>query len=330
VERATDTTDKAIAKKVLADIKDDIDRGRFATSKDTTFASAALSYLRRGGDATFLKPLVEHFGDKPLKLMQQKDVDEAALKLYPNNAPASHNRQVYTPVSAVMNDAGFPYLLTTDGGQKKMRRPRGAKGKRRTCWLQPPQAFAILHAARNRAERLNSDAADRFAVLLVFLLYTGVRISEALRVQFKDLELDRGFCWIADTKNGEPRAVHLPVQVVDELATLEPSRDVRTDPSMIFGRTARARDLYETFREVCAAAGVVVPRRVGFHIFRHTWATWMRRYAGLDTAGLVATGAWKSRESASVYEHIDSTEEARKSDLLPVNGRNTGTRLKVV
>jgi hypothetical protein len=43
----------------------------------------------------------------------------------------------------------------------------------------------------------------------------------------------------------------------------------------------------------------------------------MRRYAGLDTSGLVETGAWRDRTSAARYEHLDSTEEAKKADLLP-------------
>jgi integrase len=329
VGRATGTDDKAVAKKILADIKDDIERGRFASSKDTTFQSAALSYLRRGGDKTFIKPLVKHFGTKVLKLMTQEDIDEAAVKLYPNNSPASHNRQVYTPVSAVMKAAGFPFVRTAEGGQIKMQRPKGAQGTPRLRWLRPPEAFAIFQAARNRAEREGTDAADRFAVLLIFLCYTGARISEALRVEFKDLELDRAFCYCGVTKNGQPRAVHLPQQVVDELATLEPPKDPRNS-SQVFGRTTRARDLYMWFREVCAAAGVHVPPRLAFHIFRHTYAAWMRRYGGLDTSGLVATGAWRSRASASIYEHVDTSEEARKSDMLPIGGRRTGATLKVV
>ncbi|MDF2994506.1 MAG: integrase [Xanthobacteraceae bacterium] len=57
---------------------------------------------------------------------------------------------------------------------------------------------------------------------------------------------------------------------------------------------------------------------VTFHTFRHTWATWMRRYAGLDTRGLVGTGAWRDHASAERYQHVEVTEEARKADLLPV------------
>jgi integrase len=318
VDRATGTVNRKDAAKILAAVKEEIKRGAFATPQDATFASAALSYLRRGGDKTFLKPLVDHFGNKPLKLITQEDVDAAAVALYPRNTAASHNRQVYTPVSAVMKDAGFPFLHRLDGGQVKMRRPAGAQGKPRERWLKPPEAFAILAAAQSRALRLRTDAALRFAVLLPFLLYTGLRISEALRVRPEDLELDRGYCFVGHTKNGQPRAVHLPEHVVNALRALPVSH------GLVFGRMARASDLYAAFREVCKAASVHVPPRLGFHIFRHSYASWMRRYAGLDTSGLVATGAWKSRESASVYEHADASEEAKKADLLPFRGRNEG------
>ena len=63
---------------------------------------------------------------------------------------------------------------------------------------------------------------------------------------------------------------------------------------------------------------IFLPERTAFHIFRHTYGAWMRRYSGLDTTGLVATGAWRSRQAAAVYEHASPTEEARKADLLPV------------
>jgi hypothetical protein len=43
----------------------------------------------------------------------------------------------------------------------------------------------------------------------------------------------------------------------------------------------------------------------------------MRRYAGSDTSGLVATGAWLSRQSAARYEHAVFSEEAQKSALFP-------------
>jgi hypothetical protein len=40
---------------------------------------------------------------------------------------------------------------------------------------------------------------------------------------------------------------------------------------------------------------------------------------GADTSALVDTGLWKSRNAASVYEHFEVGEEARKSDMLPTS-----------
>jgi hypothetical protein len=37
---------------------------------------------------------------------------------------------------------------------------------------------------------------------------------------------------------------------------------------------------------------------VTFRTFCHTCATWMRRYGGLDTKGLVGTGRWRDEQSA--------------------------------
>jgi len=82
--------------------------------------------------------------------------------------------------------------------------------------------------------------------------------------------------------------------------------------------------LYHLLRAAAAKAEVELPERSAFHLFRHTYATWMRREAGLDTKGLVATGAWKDRKSADRYEHVIVSEEARKAALLPVRIKANG------
>ena len=64
-------------------------------------------------------------------------------------------------------------------------------------------------------------------------------------------------------------------------------------------------------------AGIDLPERSAFHIFRHTYATWMRLYGGLDEKGLMATGAWKDRKSVDRYTHVVVSEEAQRAALLP-------------
>ena len=57
--------------------------------------------------------------------------------------------------------------------------------------------------------------------------------------------------------------------------------------------------------------------REAFHIFCHTYATWIRRHADADLDTLVGTGRWKSRQSAQRYMHMVTSEELQRAALLP-------------
>lgn len=297
VNRSTGTGDRALARKVIAKWEREIECGEFAQPGEPTFASAALAYMKAGGERTYIKRLLEHFGDAPISRIDQAAIDRAALVLYPQATPATRNRSVYTPCSAVLRSCGGGLLL---------RRPRGSQGNKQTAWLWPEQAEALFA----EAEKLNKD----FAALLIVLCYTGMRLSEALKLTWNDVRLQDGFAYVPDTKNDEPRAVFLPPVAVAALANVEISH--ATHRTRLF-RFVKGGHLYSLLKACAFKAGVDLPERSAFHIFRHTYATWMRRYAGLDEKGLMATGAWKDRKSVDRYTHTVVSEEARKAALLP-------------
>jgi len=57
-----------------------------------------------------------------------------------------------------------------------------------------------------------------------------------------------------------------------------------------FHDSGHLRDL---LKQAMKAAGLSFPRRQGgFHIFCHTYGTWMSRYGELDTFGLTRTDRW--------------------------------------
>jgi integrase len=293
IERSTGARDRKVAVRIRDKWKDEIERGAYATAADPTFASAALSYMQAGGERLYLEPLIRHFGTRILAQIGQADIDGAAVALYPAASPATRNRYVYTPVSAVLRHGGVTIAL---------KRPKGASGDPRLCWLSQAEAFALLAAAGARH--------PRFGALCTFLLYSGCRLSEALRLRPADIDLPSSYAFVPTTKNGDPRPIHLPPVLVAALANIDMGRVTA------FGFSKAGR-IYNLLDEAATAAGVKIPDRVAFHIFRHTYGAWMRRYGGLDTSGLVGTGAWKSRTAAAVYEHVQVSEEARKADLLP-------------
>lgn len=297
VDQTAGTSDERIARKMLAKIREEIERGAFSRTGAPTFASAALRYIEAGGERRFVLRLAEYFGETPLARIDQAAIDTAALALYPRASAATRNRQVYSPVSAI---------LKTGGVAEPLKRPKGARGAQRLFWFTPDQAGRLLGAAEAR------DA--EFGLFLAFLLYTGCRLSEALAADLAHLNLREAALFLATTKNDDPRMVHLPPVLVAALAA-HPRGLERTGRLFRFSKNGR---LYTWLKQAGAASGVSIPVRVAFHAFRHTWGAWMRRYAGLDTTGLVETGAWRSRQSAAVYEHATQSEEARKADMLPV------------
>jgi hypothetical protein len=75
--------------------------------------------------------------------------------------------------------------------------------------------------------------------------------------------------------------------------------------------------LYRYWHRAVDLAGLTLSRGSAFHMLSHTWATWMRRYCGLDTKGLIGTGRWRSEKSASRYQHVVPSEESRRAADLP-------------
>lgn len=308
--RSAKTRERSVALKVLAKLVSEIETGEFAEPGDPTFASAALAYMRAGGERKFLKPILEHFGDTPLRRIDQAEVDQAAEAIYRGRSPATVNRQLHTPISAVLRHAGVVIAL---------RRPKGAQGQRLLGWLKPDEA-SRLFAAANALD-------EEFAILLIVLCYTGMRLGEALKWFTVDrLELDRRYAFVPKTKNGEPRPVYLPLPAVEALR--RHPRGLNRPHERVF-KFHKSGHLYSLLRATAARAEVTLPERQAFHLLRHTFGTWMRRFGGLDTRGLVGTGVWKDRKSAERYEHVIVSEEATRAELLPRTDTLDGPTHKV-
>lgn len=339
LNHSTKATQRREAQEKLTTWRDQIKRGKHPKQKlnqpapkpVVTFGDAALAYYKAGGEWKHLEAINDMTGpfalsDKLLTEIDQIAIDQAAAALYPFGTAQTRNRQFYTPVSAVLKRAGV---------KTQILRPKGWRGNKSTSWLDPDQARALLAAA---------DSLDaEFGLLVRTLLFTGMRLGEALKAELRHLDIGRATLYLPTTKNGEARPVHLPPPLVAAFAN-QPPRPGRASvcgrlgvaetkgrgrndagvpflkrrPESRIFRFHAGGHLRDLLKEAMKRAGLKFPRRQGgFHLLRHTWASGMRRYAGLDTSGLVATGAWKSHQSVYRYEHLDTSEEARRADLLP-------------
>ena len=299
VDRSLGVSDKRLAEKILREtirkIEDDAKRG-FDKPPGKPFYVGIKTYLASGGQNRFLAPLMSYFGEKPLEEITQEIIDEAAVTIYPQATAATRNRQVYSPISAILKANRISLLIA---------RPKGANGKARTFFFQPGEVERLLTAATKQD--------PEFGLFLMFLLYTGLRLSEGLSLKVRDLSLPEGRAFIETTKNGLPRTVHLPAPLVAALANHPRGYD-REGRVFRFSKCSR---LYKRLQMAAGASNVMIPEGVSFHAFRHTYGAFLRRYGNLDTSGLVASGAWKSHDAARRYEHVDVSSAAKASDLFP-------------
>src|SRR5262245_56398957 len=118
VYRSTGSSRAQVAKRVIKTWEEDIERGRFSGKAKPTFLSAAVSYMQAGGERLYIAKLIAHLGETPLGEIDQAVIDGAAAALYPATSNATRNRQVYTPISAILRHAGVVLQL---------RRPKGAQ-----------------------------------------------------------------------------------------------------------------------------------------------------------------------------------------------------------
>jgi integrase len=310
VEESTGTGDKRIAEEIRAKREAEILTqsvyGRRATA---TFAEAALSYLENGGSKRFLEPIIRLLGTTPLARIDLDTIDRAARKLYPHVSNATLNRQVYTPLSAVLKHAakrGLCPPIIVD-------RPDVPKPHIR--WLTPDEANCLIDAC-----------GDHLRPLVTFLTYTGARIGEALWLNWRDVDLTRRHVVFPKTKNGEARGVPLHDRVIVALANL-PHREgevFRRPDGMPYERPKRADDtsagsrIKKAFAGACKRAGIV---NFSAHGCRHTWATW-HYAANRDISALMRLGGWKTVSMVMRYVHSNVDEHRHTIERLP--GGNLG------
>lgn len=161
-------------------------------------------------------------------------------------------------------------------------------------------------------------AAAHLRPLLVFLLATGARLSEALELDWQQLDLQHARALFLVTKNGKQRYAHLPPAAVAALAGM-PHRDgqvflhpvaqrrapdgVQPPPAWLaYADTERYQggQIRRAWATACKRAGL---RGVTPHDLRHSWATW-HYCLHKDLLALRDAGGWSSLSQVERYAHL--------------------------
>lgn len=240
-----------------------------------TFAEAAASYIENGGQAQYLGRIVDRLGDRAMTEIFPFDVKQLASQLYPAHQNSTRNRCVITPVRAVVYhayDRGW-------GPAIRLRNLKEDPPKRKKAASQ-----AWLHAFFRQCAK---DGLPHLAGIIMFMSQTGARVSEAVALQWSEVDLVNRTALLLKTKTSTNSTRFLTDQLISRLYDLKKGR-ASTDRVFLY-RNRHA--VNERIAAVCARADI--PYKPSHTCGRHAFAN-IALSMGIDIKSTMEAGGWKS------------------------------------
>jgi integrase len=174
-------------------------------------------------------------------------------------------------------------------------------------------------------QRIMAAAAGEYRLLIAVGIFTGLRLGDAVNLQWQDIHDNR--IWKATQKTGKPVSLALAPALAAELAKVERPTDGRgyvlPELAALYGRdptavSKRIRQLFEgvgiEVTEKMAGRAKAISRR-GFHSLRTSFVTYCAR-AGIPTEA-IAQWAGHSPEVDRLYQrHSGKDTDARFLGVL--------------
>lgn len=188
-----------------------------------SFRQCAESYLKKEprsqSTIDYIDRLVAAIGHKHLGVINRELADEQCEKLLKKGAgTATKRRGIFTPLSAVlMHGYERQWCNPPNFGELP------ALPDPETPWLTPDQVLALIAAA-----------APHIKPLITFLVCTGARMSEALDLEWRDVDLPAAKVVLRKTKGKrgrkKDRPAALPTAAVVALSSIPPQYVVMVEP----------------------------------------------------------------------------------------------------
>lgn len=300
VRESTGTDSRPHAEAVLAKRQQEIlDRAIYGERATATWVEAVNLYLDKGGEGRYLHALVKRWGVQPLTSITELEIARAGRELYPNAKPATVRRQLYTPVIAVLSCAAEAGLCT----RPKIRGPK----VRRTVVTEAPDDWVVALLTSpprtplqpgSKGERRWQEARAKLRAGILLMTLHGVRISEAVDLEWRDLDLVRGRALIRHPKGDQPRMLTLAPELIEALSALPRGRD------RVLGYGSRY-SLRMAIERTASAAGL--PHYSSHSIGRHAFAARMLD-AGHTLKDVQEGGGWA--DIGIVARHYGHRERA--------------------
>jgi len=282
--------------------KELLDRSLYGDRPSRSFAAAALAFMEAPGaspkEQRFILPLTDAFGHLMLPDLTQERLDDYIAKQYRDRSPATVLRNVITPITSVLNFAARRRWCDPP----KFDRPKQPKGRRR--W-----------ATYEEAERLINAAPPHLQRLIIFLLWTGSRMSEALELEWRDVDAESRWLVFANTKRAEARGICIHPVLKFAMVGNRQRRVFLTQRGQPYADKERESggQIKTAWRATLKVARITDLRP---HDLRHTFSTWLTM-AGVHEQVRDELMGHASTDMGRRYSHIPRASLVEAVNRLP-------------
>jgi integrase/recombinase XerD len=151
-------------------------------------------------------------------------------------------------------------------------------------------------------------------ILIKTLLYTGVRVSELVRIRIADVDLDTCRIRITQGKGGKDRVVPFPAAFKETLA-LHIDAQRRAGAVFLFESSWKKPYSDRGVRKILArytqAAGITAS--ISPHTLRHFLFTWLKAQ-GIDDALIQPYSGHATRQSLEIYSRLALADAQQRYD----------------
>jgi len=181
--------------------------------------------------------------------------------------------------------------------------PRRRKENARCRWL-----------TRNEEQRLLDAAAPHLKPLIAFAVDTGARRGELFKLDWRTVNLERGFVTFLKTKNGEDRSVRLTERAKLILQEIGP----KSEGPVFTYKGKPMTDIKHSFDRARLKAGIEDLR---FHDLRHTFASRLVQQ-GISLYEVMHLTGHKTVSMVQRYAHLAPDFQEKAIDALNTFGTN--------
>jgi integrase len=290
--------------KLEAEIRDEILHGPRGRTQSLTVADAGLRYMGRPGglrsyDLWRLDQINRIVGDRPIASVGEAWAEFRRARC--GGLDPSTVQRFRATFQAAIN-----YLAGEEGfdAPRLPKRPRGERIDKKR----------IRYLTESQADRLVASYAEHVRPIATTLRWQGMRIGEALRIDWVNVDWMKNAIFIAESKNGEPRTVSMHKQTRAALHRLWVSRGSPHEGAAFLTQLGNpyndARDYKFPSGSPIKKAHATACRRASiadFHVhdWRHHWAC-QCVMAGIDLETIKQEGGWKSLRMVERYATVSA------------------------